>query len=239
MACHCQQEANPTSRISIRNPTSIAIEDVPSTINISQLEEELSTFGMISKASMSRKPNELGCCYVEFKRVKAYKRAITVGWIRVKGFDMSIRPLHVQETVTIRISNISSETADSAIHSMCMSYGPLVGLVRTKEGGVDALFGVEDNSETQSILKKLNYTIMDTCKWTAHLHPRDSISSVVMTNNDDTWCNLRTQICSQLAEVKWQVSMKKVYMEDLEYLQHALIHLEPHPTTRIEVPNID
>jgi hypothetical protein len=37
---------------------------------------------------------------------------------------------------------------------VCMSFGSLAGLVRTKEGLVDALFSVKDNSKAQKILKK-------------------------------------------------------------------------------------
>jgi hypothetical protein len=35
-----------------------------------------------------------------------------------------------------------------------MLYGTLEGLVRTKKGEVDALFGVKDNSDSQRILEK-------------------------------------------------------------------------------------
>ena len=89
-----------------------------------------------------------------FKSVESFEKAISVGVITVKNHILPIRPLLVEDTVTFRISNISSETADSTIYSMCMLYGTLEGLVRTKKGEVDALFGVKDNSDSQRILKK-------------------------------------------------------------------------------------
>ena len=40
-----------------------------------------------------------------------------------------ICPTHASETVTIRISNISTKTADAMINSICKSVGPLEGLM--------------------------------------------------------------------------------------------------------------
>ncbi|KAE8009392.1 hypothetical protein FH972_005830 [Carpinus fangiana] len=214
-----------------KSSSSISVENVPSTIKLSLLKSELSVFGEISMASMTSKPNEFDCCYVQFESVESRKKALAVGGIRLSSFILPIRPLRVKETVTIRISNISSETADSTIHSMCMSFGLLEGFVRTKEGLVDALFSVEDNKNAQSILTKLNHTSMDDCKWTACLHSRDSASEV-MTNKDYTPCNLGLQIVSHLDDMEAQMSMKKVYAEDLKILHHSLMHLEAHPERR-------
>ncbi|XP_062143656.1 uncharacterized protein LOC133851319 isoform X2 [Alnus glutinosa] len=214
-----------------KSSSSVSVENVPSTISLSQLKKELSVFGEISKASMTSEPNEFDCCYVQFESVESRKKAISIGEITVRNFILPIRPLCPRKTVTIRISNIGSETADSAIHSVCMSFGSLAGLVRTKEGLVDALFSVKDNSKAQKILKKLNHTSMDDCKWTACLHSRD-FSPEVTTNKDYTQCNLGLQIISHLDDLETELSMKKVYAEDLKILHHALMHLEAHPASR-------
>ena len=89
-----------------------------------------------------------------FKSAESCERAISAGVIAINSYILPIHPLLVEDNVTFSISNISSETADSTIHSICMSYGPLEGLVRTKKGVVDALFGVKNNSDLQSILEK-------------------------------------------------------------------------------------
>ena len=89
-----------------------------------------------------------------FESVESIRTALSVGKITVKNFNLPICPLHLSETVTIRISNINSETADSAIHSTCTLCGPLEGLVRTKEDAVDALFSVKGEADTKSILNK-------------------------------------------------------------------------------------
>lgn len=74
--------------------------------------------------------------------------------VNTKGFDLPIHPPDDQEEVTIRITNINSETSDSAVHSMCKSCGSLEGVVRTKADAVDALFSVKDNMGIQSLIRK-------------------------------------------------------------------------------------
>lgn len=73
-------------------------------------------------------------------------------------FDPTIHPLGDKGAVNIRITNINLETTDSAIHSMCTSYGSLEGLVRTKEDAVDAFFRIKDNADIDSILAKYEAT---------------------------------------------------------------------------------
>lgn len=203
--------------------TSVTVEDVPSTVGLSQLIEAISVFGEISSASMKTACNGLGCFIVRFERVDSRRRAVSAGGITVKGFHLSIRPLDVPDTVAIKIKNISFETADSAIHSACMSFGSLEGLARTKEDTVDAIYNVKDDWESQSILEKLNDTITDGHRWSAHLLARDS------TNNEDAKCKLGLQISSHLAELKRQVYMKRIEAEDLEYLHSSIVHLEETP----------
>lgn len=78
--------------------------------------------------------------------------------VSVNCFDPTIRPLDGKEALIIRITNIGSETTDSAIHSMCTSYGSLEGLVRTKEDAVDAFFSVGDNVDIHRIVAKYETT---------------------------------------------------------------------------------
>lgn len=81
---------------------------------------------------------------------------------------------------------------------------------------------------------RLNYSIMDGCKWTACLHPEEAASGVT-TNNDYTRYELGLQISCHLADLKRQMWMKKVHTEDLEWLHHSLMHLEAHPASKEEV----
>lgn len=200
--------------------TSVTIEDIPSAVGLSQLIEAISVFGEISSTFMKTERNGLDYCVVNYESVDSRRRAVSVGGITVNGFLLPIRPLDVLETLAIKIKNISFETADAAIHSACISFGSLEGLARTKEDTVDAIYNVKNVLESQSILQKLNDTIADGHRWSAHLLARDS------TNNEDAKCELGLQISSHLAKLKRQVCVKKIEAEDLEYLHSSIVHLE-------------
>ncbi|XP_017973714.1 PREDICTED: uncharacterized protein LOC18613667 [Theobroma cacao] len=133
---------------------SVMIKNEPSIINLLQLKEAISAFVKVPKASKRSVPNGLDCCDIEFKSVESRNTAPLIGSITVKNFSLPISLLHSFETVTITIGNISSETADSAIHSTCTLCGRLEGLVRTKEDVLDAIFSVKGETDTKSILKK-------------------------------------------------------------------------------------
>ncbi|KAK6239460.1 hypothetical protein QUC31_004929 [Theobroma cacao] len=155
---------------------SVMIKNVPSIINLLQLKEAISAFVKVSKASKRSVPNGLDCCDIEFKSVESRNTAPLIGSITVKNFSLPISLLHSLETVTITIGNISSETADSAIHSTCTLCGRLEGLVRTKEDVVDAIFSVKGETDTKSILKNSNSTVMDKFRWSARLQRTESLS---------------------------------------------------------------
>lgn len=111
-----------------------------------------------------------------FQSVESRNTAPLIGSITVKNFSLPISLLHSLETVTITIGNISSETADSAIHSTCTLCGRLEGLVRTKEDVVDAIFSVKGETDTKSILNNSNSTVMDKFRWSARLQRTESLS---------------------------------------------------------------
>ncbi|KAF3436522.1 hypothetical protein FNV43_RR23614 [Rhamnella rubrinervis] len=216
-------DINNKSTSNFKKLKSICVKNLPSVLSLSQLKEALSVFGMISHASLRTKQDELDCCDVEFESVESSKRAISVGGITVKSYNLVICPLHCQETVTIRISNIGSGTTNSAIRSICKYYGTMEGLVRRKVDAVDAMFTVEDNAETQSILQKLKQTTVVDHKWSAQLHHTDSTPAGII-NQDDGNFNLGVQISRNLAD--W--NRQAVYVEDLEYLHKSLMHIEAH-----------
>ncbi|PRQ21676.1 hypothetical protein RchiOBHm_Chr7g0241871 [Rosa chinensis] len=172
----------------------------------------------------------------KLESVEASKRPFLADEVSVNCFDPS--PLVDKEAVSIRIANINSETTDSAIHSMCTSYGCLEGLVRTKEDAVDAFFSVEDNADIDSIVAKLNDTVMNDHEWSAKLHHRDSTPAVMSKESNGNF-NVGLHLSRQLAEVKRQVIMKTVCIEDLEYLHNALVHLEAHSCSRTSISKDD
>ncbi|XVF72713.1 hypothetical protein PTKIN_Ptkin12aG0142400 [Pterospermum kingtungense] len=221
-------ENNNDGRSNFRTSSSITIKNVPSIINLLDLKEAISVFGNVSKASKRSVADGLDCCDIEFKSVKSSRKALSEGKITVKNFNLPICSLPSSEIVTIRISNVNSETADSAIHSRCILCGPLEGLVRTKEDVVNALFSVEGEADIKSILNKLNSTVMDESKWSAQLEHGES-RSTEMTENGNAQDDFGLKISGHLAEVKREVVLKKIYAEDLENLHRLLFHLENDP----------
>ncbi|KAI5599182.1 hypothetical protein BDE02_02G181100 [Populus trichocarpa] len=212
-----------------KSSTSVTIENVPSLLHLRRLKEAVSTYGKISNASMRAVPNGLDCCDIEFESVESRNRAVSVGRITLENFNLPILPLHVLHIVSLRISNVSSETDDSLIRSLCMSCGPLEGMVRDKDI-VDASFSIRGKSDTEKIQKRLNQTIVDACKWSACL--QTVMPTAVVTNNDNNAeLHLGLEVSGKIHELKSQISLTQVLAEDLEYLYHALLHLPSHPST--------
>lgn len=212
-----------------KSSTSVTIENVPSLLHLRRLKEAVSTYGKISNASMRAVPNGLDCCDIEFESVESRNRAVSVGRITLENFNLPILPLHVLHIVSLRISNVSSETDDSLIRSLCMSCGPLEGMVRDKDT-VDASFSIRGKSDTEKIQKRLNQTIVDACKWSACL--QTVMPTAVVTNNDNNAeLHLGLEVSGKIHELKSQISLTQVLAEDLEYLYHALLHLPSHPST--------
>ncbi|RVX01490.1 hypothetical protein CK203_017597 [Vitis vinifera] len=200
-------------------------------------QEGISASGKISNAFVKNVPTQLESCDVLEPRIK-YKSNFSWG-TTVTGIHLPIRPMHASETVTIRISNISTKTADAMIHSICKSVGPLEGLLRKKASEVKAFFIVKNNLDPQSILEQLDCKIVDKCQWSACVSTEDSGSAPMTIKDnsqcklDDRQCKLGDQISSSIADVKRQILreflMKKLYLEDLENLHVSLVHLENHP----------
>ncbi|KAE8722850.1 MYB-like DNA-binding domain protein [Hibiscus syriacus] len=167
-----------------RTSHSVTIKNVPSIINCLELKEAISVFGKVSKASKRSVPNRFDCCDIELKKAKAREKALSMGYITVKEVSLHIWPLQSSETVIIRITNISLDTTESAIHFTCKSCGLLEGLVRMKENVVDASFSVNCKTDTKTILKKLNSIVKDDSKWSAHLQHSESPSTPVTENGN-------------------------------------------------------
>ncbi|TYG93645.1 hypothetical protein ES288_A11G126900v1 [Gossypium darwinii] len=221
-------ENNDSGRSTFRTSSSVTIKNAPSIIDFLELKEAISVFGKVIKVSRRPGPYGLDNWDIEFKRLKSSKKALSVGYITVKKMHLRIWPLQSLETVIVRISNISLETADSTIHSACKLCGSLKGLVRMKEDVVDALFSLKGETDTKSILKKLNSTVIDESKWSAHLQQSDS-PSMAMTENGNAEGHLGFKIGGHLADLEREVLMKKICVEDLHRLHHCVLHLENHP----------
>ncbi|CAN4112780.1 unnamed protein product [Withania somnifera] len=141
--------------------------------------------------------------------------------------------------VTIRIEKISKDATFSEIHSVCKSVGMTEALAWVRKDAIDALFTVENDTESESILKKLNRTIVGgDCLSASLLHSKSS--SALMSENEDARCKMALQISNYLRELKGQLMEKeeelanfrvlKLHMEDLQMLHEGIMHLEDLPS---------
>ncbi|KAI4381422.1 hypothetical protein MLD38_007493 [Melastoma candidum] len=207
--------------------TFITIANIPPSIKLSEVVKALSSFGKISNSSVRTSPDGKACCDVYFEREEANQKALSAGVITVNDVHLPINP--GRDMVTIRIVNVSCKTLDSVVHAICRSCGFLVKVVRIDENTLDAFFGVENKSDAKSILKRLNYTIMDDCNWLATLQSGDHTAPASTSNHqerNDVSCNSGLKIGQHIAELKQLHSTKKMNIEDLDNLCAAILHIE-------------
>ncbi|ANM64930.1 sucrose-phosphatase-like protein [Arabidopsis thaliana] len=129
----------------------------------------------------------------------------------------------LSSVLVIRIGNLNSKTADSLIHSMCFSIGPLEGLTRVNEDTVDVLFRLKDLKEADSILEELNDATVDNSQWTAE---------IVLEAEEASKNQMGMRITSCLEDLDKQLLMQRILGKDLEVLLHSVMHLENHPMAR-------
>lgn len=218
---------------------SISVGNVPSTISLSQLVKAVSVFGKVCTTSVRHLPDGLNCWDIQFKSLESCNRAIRAGALTVGSSHLPIHPLRASIVVTIRIGEISKDATFSEIHSICKSVGTTEALAWVSKDAVDALFTVDNDTESESILKKLNGTIVGShCLSASLLHSNSS--SALMSENEDARCKMALQINNYLTELKSQLMEKKreledfqvlkVHMEDLQMLHEGIMHLEDLPS---------
>lgn len=218
---------------------SISVGNVPSTISRSQLKKAVSVFGKVCSTSVRHLPDGLNCWDIQFENFKSCNRAIRAGVLIVGSSRLPIHSPWASVVVTIRIKDISKDATFGEIHSICNSVGTTEGLAWVSEDSINALFTVENDTESESILKKLNGTIVRGNCLSASLLPSNS-SSASMSENEDARCKMALQIKNYLTELKRELMKKKwepeefqvlkVHMEDLQMLHEGIMHLEDLPS---------
>lgn len=76
---------------------------------------------------------------------------------------------------------------------------------------------------------RLNDVRVDDCQWSAQLLPKVTTNS--MTNGSDAKAGVGSQISNLIGGLKEQLQMKRIYLEDLENLHHAILHLKECSST--------
>lgn len=208
---------------------SISVQNVPSTLSLSDLVQAISTFGKISGACIRSSPDGSTCCDVDFENSESSTRAVLAGGITVESVHLPIRALHSPETVSIRIQGIGKETTDPTIHTICKSIGALEGLAKAGKDAVDAFFRVKNDAELQTIVKRLNGMKIDDYCWSAYQLSSNTTSSMIM-EREDAKSKLGLLMNNRLFELKGRLDCMKVYSEDLQLLHLGILHLEGLPT---------
>ncbi|XP_047966533.1 uncharacterized protein LOC125210933 isoform X2 [Salvia hispanica] len=200
-------------------PLSVSIMNIPSEVGLSKLVEAISVFGKVSGASFVTTSENFKCCNIDFEDADQCKRAVSAGKVEVGSHIFLVSPLDAVDLVAVRIKNINLWTTDYAVHSICKAAGELVGLTRTNRTCVDAFFNVRNHTCHLDIIKKLNNTVCESNHWSACELP--SIS-----NASQAGYNLHSQIADHCAKLSTELSMKRIYLQDLESLNKSVMHLK-------------
>ncbi|KAK4418075.1 hypothetical protein Salat_2220200 [Sesamum alatum] len=226
---HASTVTDDTKKISdIERPESVSVKNISSGVGLSELVEAMSVFGKVSGASFVTTSNGLRCCKIEFEDVGSSRRAISVGKIAVGSQVFPVHACDAVDVVAIRIENINNETSDYTIHSRCKSVGEFAGLARRSKDVVDAFFNVRNDTIHLDILQRLNSSVIDLNRWSAHLLTEKSKSSEVSAH-EEARHELGLQLFDCFAKLRREFSMKKVHLEDLEILNASIMHLQSQP----------
>ncbi|KAL0435951.1 UNVERIFIED_CONTAM: hypothetical protein Sradi_0303000 [Sesamum radiatum] len=221
--------ADDTKKVTdIEKPNYVFIKNIGSTVGLSELVEAISVFGKVSGASFVTASNGLRCCKIEFEDVCSSGRAISVGKIEVGSQVFPVHACDAVDVVAIRIKNINEETSDCKIHFRCKSVGDFVGLARRSKDVVDAFYNVRNEKIHLDKLQRLDNSVIDLNRWSAHLLTDNSESSEV-SEHEEARQKLGVQIFEGLAKLRRQLNMKKVYLEDLQDLHASIVHIESRP----------
>eukprot|EP00268_Persea_americana_P050442 TRINITY_DN5486_c1_g1_i12.p1 TRINITY_DN5486_c1_g1~~TRINITY_DN5486_c1_g1_i12.p1 ORF type:complete len:101 (+),score=10.94 TRINITY_DN5486_c1_g1_i12:271-573(+) len=75
---------------------------------------------------------------------------------------------------------------------------------------------------------RLNDVRIHDCQWSPQLLPKNTTNSVI--NSSDAKQGVGSQISNLIRGLKEQLQMKRIHLEDLENLHHAIIHLKECPS---------
>lgn len=131
-------------------------------------------------------------------------------------------------TDTIRIQGINEHASIHVIHSVCKTLGNLEGLAWVGNDAIDAFFTVASESDSQRILEKLNDTTIGNSHLSASLLSSNSTASKSI--KEIALQERGLQFSTSLDELRRQLDLKKIYLEDLEMLHHEIMHLQCSPT---------
>eukprot|EP01018_Ginkgo_biloba_P028373 Gb_12746 [translate_table: standard] len=207
---------------------SVSVEYVPPGISLFHVREAISIYGEIVGSFFKTGENGMTTCHIEFKSVEAKERALAARWIYVNGKQLSICRVDFPVTTIVRITNLSPETNANTVHSICMSYGNVESLQMTKDGAMDVCFSVSESPNMPKILGKLNEVTLNDRRWIAQPAPRLP-KDLAKRLEGQKWVGL--QLSNHIGNIKRQLQMKRIYLEDMEELHNAVMHMKESPNS--------
>jgi len=205
---------------------SVRIEYVPRGISLFHLREALSVHGEIVGSFFQNGDNAMPTCYIEFKTIEAKERALAARWVFVNGKQLSICWSDFPVTTIARITNLSSETTATTVHSVCMSHGNVESLQIRKDGSMDVHYSINELPNMPKILEMLNEIAINGSHWMAQPAPRLP-QGLAKTPEGQKW--LGKQLSNYIGNIKKHLELMRIYSEDMEELHNAVMHIKECP----------
>lgn len=205
---------------------SVCIEYVPRGISLFHLREALSIHGEIVGSFFQNGDNAMPTCYIEFKTVEAKERALAARWVFVNGKQLSIWRSDFPVTTIVRITNLSSETTATTVHSVCMSYGNVESLEIRKDGSMDVHYSINELLNMPKILEMLNEVAINDSHWIAQPAPRLP-QGLAETPEGQKWVG--KQLSNHIGNIKKHLQLMRIYLEDMDELHNAVMHIKECP----------
>lgn len=205
---------------------SVCIEYVPRGISLFHIREALSIHGEIVGSFFQNGDNAMPTCYIEFKTIEAKERALAARWVFVNGKQLSIWRSDFPVTTIVRITNLSSETTATTVHSVCMSYGNVESLQIRKDGSMDVHYSINELLNMPKILEMLNEVAINDSHWIAQPSPRLP-QGLAETPEGQKWVG--KQLSNHIGNIKKHLQLMRIYLEDMEELHNAVMHIKECP----------
>ncbi|KAJ7554102.1 hypothetical protein O6H91_06G124800 [Diphasiastrum complanatum] len=198
-----------------QNAYVVGIRDLPTAVNLHQVQQALSVFGEIAHSYMTKGEHDSSDAYVEFMLEEAKENALALHCLYINGLQLRISRIDSPKSAVIRISNIHRDTAKSEILSACMACGQVARIEPRIEGVVDVYFERRELKNVNTILDRLNEIVRDHKRWMANPAPIYENGAA----HDDQF--IRLQKDKLFKDIQKFLQHINMYFEDLNRLDKA------------------
>ncbi|XP_024378442.1 uncharacterized protein [Physcomitrium patens] len=199
-----------------RTGYSVAVEDVPLHIPLTEVKEALSKYGEI--AHSSRKEGHGGyIANVEFKGEDARKKALSAKSVQLNGMHYSILRVDPIKTSVVRLNNAGFVDNTEQIQATCELHGRVDKVISRCDGIVDVYFHPSELENMPRILSRLNEVKVEGQVWQAQpsscMDP-SSYLSLMRTRGGQEWLQQESE--RMLGRIESALKHLVVEVEDLQ-----------------------